>query len=119
MRIILNEEKDNENRMLPDIFEYLENIKNKQSVSVKGLDEIIDKVAINTAMSRESAEVVVELFFKEIRKELLKGNEITFRTLGNLFISCPKNSNNKTRVFPKFEPSDILVEDLNYEPEEE
>lgn len=103
--------------MLPDIDDYLENIENKWSVSLDGLDELIEKIVINTTLSRDSAEAITKLFFREIRKELLKGNEITLRKLGRLHISCPKNSNNKTRVFPKFEPSEILINELNYEEE--
>lgn len=114
----MDDEKASENRFLPDIYEYLEDIENKWSISNEGLDEIIDKIVINSNLSRPESEMIVRLFFQEIRKQLLKGNEIVFRKLGRMYISCPKNSKNKTRVFPKFEPSDFIIEELNYEPDE-
>ena len=87
---------------LPDIFEYLEQENNSKTIRIKNLDEIVYKMHASTALSKEACEIILQLFFQEIRNGMLRGDLIILRDFGKLQLMSPKTSNSKKRIFPKF-----------------
>jgi hypothetical protein len=95
--------------LLPDIFEHLENANNKKSVTLHGLEDFAYEVQIRTGLTYEISSIIVKMFFQELRSSMLRGDMITIRNFGKLFISSPKFSKNKKRVFPVFKPYKSLI----------
>ncbi len=95
---------------LPDIEDYLESV--STPVQISELDDIIDHVAAKTGLDIEQASIVVQSIFQEIRNAMLRGESVTFRGLGEFYISSPKNGN-KIRIFPKFKPHKSLIRKMN------
>lgn len=102
-----------ESKYLPDIEDYLESIDDNLPVSAAGLDYITSKIVLKTGISEEIAEILVKLFFQEIRNKLLKNDIIILKGLGRLLVSSPATTNNKKKIFVKFEPTQSLVDKLN------
>ena len=96
----------------PDIHEYLEGVQNKKSVTVKDLDEMVLKVRAETGLPRELCSEIVKHCFQEMRNDMLRGEQVTLRGLGRLYIASPKTGSKK-KVFPKFEPYDKLLRKIN------
>ena len=95
---------------LPDIDDYLESM--STPVQVAGIEDIVDQVAAKTGLDLESATIVVQSIFQEIRNAMLKGETVTLRGFGEFYVSSPKNGN-KVRVFPKFKPYKSLTRKMN------
>jgi nucleoid DNA-binding protein len=95
---------------LPDIFSYLES---NYPVSASELSDIIEKVVVNTELNSDAATAIVCAFFEEIRTAVLNNKIVGFRYLGNFYISSPKISNNKKRIFVKFKPTKTLLKRMN------
>lgn len=99
-----------DNRFFPDIDEYLGGAETSKSVSLEGLDDIVNLVASRTNLSLDEVKTISKLFFQEILNQLLIGNEVVILSLGKFFVACPKNETTKRKVFAKFEPyKDLLV----------
>lgn len=96
----------------PDIYQYLETLQNSKSVSIKGLDDIVAKVRAQTGLSQETCAEIVRLFFQEMRNSMLRGDIVTIRGLGKLYINAPVNGSKK-KVFPKFAPYGKLLKMAN------
>lgn len=97
----------------PDIDQYLENTENKKSVSIQGLEELVFKLQAATGLTQEASNAIIKLFFQEIRNAILRGEIVFLSGFGKIFMSSPKNSKNKNRVFPKFKPYKNLIRKLN------
>lgn len=97
---------------LPDIHDYLESINTSKSVSAKGLEDLVFRVRAKTGLNTDICTAIVSLFFHEIRNSMLKGDIVTIRGLGKLYVSSPKHKNKK-RVFPKFKPYKKLIRRMN------
>lgn len=100
-------------KFLPGIFDYLETLDNRKSVSVQNLEYIIFEVQVRTGLNWKTSSLLVKMFFHEIRNSMLRQEVVTFRGLGKFFISSPKSSANKKRVFPVFKPYKNLTKRLN------
>lgn len=98
---------------LDNIEDYLESRGNNVPVEVPELGTIIDIVSSKTNLNKEEAEQIVKLYFQEIRNIMLSGKIAYIPNFGTFFISSPKTTKNKTRVFAKFNPSKVIVERLN------
>lgn len=112
----MSDEKNNENGelLLPDIEAYLENNSYGYPVWIdSGLDKFVSAIEARTALSRDNGKIVLRLIFEEIRNAILRGEIVVFRGLGSFFVSSPKTSGNKHRVFIRFRPSPILNRRLN------
>ncbi len=96
----------------PDIHEYLEGIQNKKSVSAKDLGEMVLKVRAQTGLSREICSEIVKYFFQEMRNAMLRGDQVTLRGLGKLYIASPRTGSRK-KIFPKFDPYNKLLSKTN------
>ena len=97
----------------PDIHDYLESVENSKSVNVKGFEELIYKIRAHTGLSFEASSLVLKHFFQDIRNAMLRGDIIALSGFGKFFISSPKNTNNKNKVFAKFKPYPQLSNKLN------
>lgn len=100
-------------KLLPGIEEYLESIDNKKSVTAKGLEDFVIQVQIKTGLNQQISTTIVKAFFQEIRNSMLRGDIVTIRGLGKFYISSPKSTKNKERVFPVFKPYKQLIKKLN------
>lgn len=98
---------------LPGIEEYLETVENKKSVSSRDLEDFIIQVQIQTGLNTHTSTAIVKAFFSEIRNSMLRGDIVVLRDLGKFFISSPRNSKNKERVFPVFKPYKKMIRRLN------
>lgn len=96
----------------PDIHEYLETVENKKSVSAKGLEEMVLKVRAQTGLSQDICLEIVKYFFQEMRNAMLRGDQVTLRGLGKMYIASPRTGS-KRKIFPKFEPYDKLLSKVN------
>ena len=99
-------------KFYPDIHEYLETIQNKKSVSAKDLDDMVLHVRAKTGLSREICSEIVGYFFQEMRNTMLRGDQVTLRGLGKLYIVSPRTGS-KRKVFTKFEPYNKLLNKIN------
>ena len=104
----------NKPKLLPDIFEYLETLDNKHSISVKDLEDVILNIRAFTGLSREASELVLKHSFQEIRNAMLRGDIVTIRNFGNFFVASPRNATSKRKIFPKFKSSPTLNDKVNY-----
>ena len=103
---------ENEKEQLPpDINEYLEITDDNMPVDIRGNEELIYKVVASTGLDFESAKIIVQSFFQEIRNQTLKGHEVMIKSFGKLSISGPKNGTKK-KVFVKFKPFKNLLRKL-------
>ena len=100
-------------KLLPGIEEYLETVDNKKSITAQGLEEFVTQVQLKTGLDKATSKIVVQAFFQEIRNSMLRGDVVTLRRLGKFFVSSPRNSKNKERVFPVFKPYNQLIRKLN------
>lgn len=113
----MNDEKPNKNGELlfPGIDEYLESINYGYPISLGGteLDIFVKLINSYTTLNDENSGIILRLIFEEIRKALLRGEIINLRGFGSFYVSSPKVSGNKERVFIRFRPSKILRQRLN------
>jgi len=96
----------------PDIYEYLEGVHNKKSVLAKDLDEMILKVRSQTGLPRHICSEIVKHCFQEMRNAMLRGEQVTLRGLGKLYIVSPRTGSRR-KIFPKFEPYNKLLNKVN------
>lgn len=101
-----------ETELPPDIEEYLEHIDDNVPVEIRGNEELVAKVVANTGLDPESAKIIVQSFFQEIRNQTLKGNIVIMKSIGKLSISSPR-SGTKKKVFISFKPFKNLIRKLN------
>lgn len=99
-------------KLLPNIYDYLNTFNNQKLLSNE-LDYISEKIFKETQIPKEISQEIIKLLFQEIKSSILNGYIINIRKFGKIYISSPKNSKNKKRVFVKFEPSKILIKKLN------
>lgn len=97
---------------LPDINEYLEQIDDNLPIELRNLDELLFKIRASTGLDIDSIKIIVRTFFQEIRTQVLKGNIIQIKSLGKMFVGCPKTGN-KIKIFIKFKPSKRLIRKIN------
>lgn len=112
----MDDEKNNENSelLLPDIEAYLESISYGHPISIGNeLERFSATITSYTNLSRENSNLVLRLFFEEIRRALLHGEIVRLRGFGSFFVSSPKLSGNRERIFFRFRPSPILRRKLN------
>lgn len=111
----MGSEKDNENGtlLLPDIEDYLESISYGYPVSISGLERIRSAITSHTSLSDDTSAIVLRLIFEEIRRALLRGERVQLKRFGSFYVSSPKVSGNKQRVFARFRPSPTLKQKLN------
>lgn len=101
-----------EQELPPNIEEYLENIDDNVPVEIRENEELVAKVIANTGLTPESAKIIVQSFFQEIRNQILKGNTVIVKSFGKLSISSPQ-SGTKKKVFISFKPFKNLIRKLN------
>jgi len=96
-----------------DIYDYLESVDNEKAVKSKGLEELIYKIHASVNVDYDTASLIVRMIFQEIRNAMLRGDEVNLRGFGKFYISSPKKSGNKIKVFPKFQPHNTLMRKIN------
>jgi nucleoid DNA-binding protein len=112
--VVDEKDKENEQLLLPDIEEYLESISYGHPISVGAeLERISSAINSHTTLSKDNGNIVLRLFFEEIRRAVLRGEVVRLRGFGSFYVSGPKTSGNRERVFVKFRPSPILKRRLN------
>lgn len=99
--------------LLPGITEFLESLDDNFPVTTENLDELIALIQSSTGLNKESSEIILRLFFQEIRTQVLKGNSVTIKGFGKFYITSPKTNNNKKKIYPTFKPSKELITNLN------
>jgi len=99
--------------LLPDIDQYLESIDNNLPISVSNLIEIIESISANTGLKKETSEIILRLFFQEIRNCLLNKQVVSIRKLGSFLISSPVITKNSKKIFPKFKAKKSLIRNIN------
>lgn len=72
-------------KFLPDLESYLEDREFNDPISVKNLDDILNVIIANTTLDKYRAELVLHLFFTEIRSAILNGKKVILPTLGAFF----------------------------------
>ena len=103
----------NKIEFLPDIQDYLEQANNSKAVTAAGQDELIFKVCAFTGLDYDSAKIIVKLFFHEMRNAVLRGDNVVLSDFGRMFLSSPKSTHNKKRVFLKFSPHKKFLRKIN------
>lgn len=104
----------NENdRFYKGIEEYLEDSNNNLTISLFGLDDLVDFVYSNIDLPKDICKILIKVILNEIRILLLKGEKLVFANFGTFFISSPKTSKTSKKVFLKFKPSKYLINKLN------
>jgi nucleoid DNA-binding protein len=93
----------------PGIDEYLESIGHGFPINVDGLEEISTAISTKTGLSFEQSEIILRLFFQEIRHAIIRGDVINLRMLGKFLVSSPATTGNSRKVFVKFMPSNELL----------
>jgi len=101
-----------ESELPPDIEEYLERIDDNVPVEIRGNEELVAKVVANTGLNYESAKIIVQSYFQEIRNQVLKGNTVIVKSFGKFSISSPKTGTKK-KVFISFKPFKNLIRKFN------
>jgi len=110
----LGDKKDNDiEQLLPDIEAYLESTSYGIPISISGIEKISSAITSHTSLSNENSAIVLRLIFEEIRRALLRGEIVRLKRFGSFFVSSPKLSGNKERVFLRFRPSATLKQKLN------
>jgi nucleoid DNA-binding protein len=99
---------------LPNIEEYLASRGDGSPVEANDLDHIVDAVCAYCGFTKEQSQRILCLFFQEIRNAMLAGDIVDIRGLGSFFISSPKVTSNKERVFPKFKAKKSFSRRLNH-----
>lgn len=99
--------------LFSDIDTYLETTGFGKPISIVGLENIREAIIANTSLDEASADVIIRLYFHEIRNSLLKGEKVYLKNFGTFYVSSPKISNNKRNVFIKFSISKPLKRRLN------
>ena len=100
-------------KYLPDIDDFFERIDHGAPVSIGNFDDIVETICEKTTLNKFQAELVLRLYFQEIRNAIVRGEKVTIRLFGNLFVTSPKTSGSKRQVFVKFGPSKSLIRKLN------
>jgi len=98
---------------LPGIDQYLEQVIDNKSITTKDLDYLIYKICGVTGLKYETSKIIVRTCFQEMRNAVLRGDVITITDFGKLFLSSPKTTNSKKRIFVKFKPYKSLLRKIN------
>lgn len=104
---------EKEPEFYPDIHDYLDSLDNSASVDVKNLDYLIHKIMAHTGLSKYVSGLIVKYFFQTIRNLILRGEIIRLNGLGSFYVSSPKVTKNKDKIFIKFKPVMQLSKKLN------
>ena len=112
-------ENSKEFKPLPNIDQVLEARGYDRPISCPEHRELVMIIKNETGLSEENARTVLELFFQEIRTAMLQGKVVDLHKLGKWFISSPKVSGNKKRVFAKFEARKTLLDRMSSKEENE
>jgi len=95
------------------IEEYLETVDNKKSITSKSLEEFVAQIQIKTGLDLNISTAIAKSFFAEIRNGMLRGDVVVLRDLGKFYVSSPKFSKNKKKIFPIFKPYKKMIKKLN------
>lgn len=98
--------------LLPGIQDYLEQ-QNENSISVSGLEEMLAMIQSKTGLELDACKVITKMLFHEIRSAMLRGDIVEIRGLGKFYIASPLVSNNKSKIFPKFQSYKSLTKVMN------
>ena len=103
----------NKPNFLPGIEQYLEQVIDKNSITTKELDYLIYRMCGVTGLKYETSKIIVRTCFQEMRNAVLRGDVISITDFGKLFLSSPKTTNSKKRIFVKFKPYKTLLKEIN------
>ncbi len=105
--------KIDESIFYPGINTYLEQIDNKDAVTCKELEDLVNLIQVKTGLSQLESETIVASFFQEVRNIMLNGDIVCLIEIGKFLIASPSNSPNKIRVFPKFKMFKTILNKIN------
>lgn len=97
-------------KFLPDIFKL---INESCPVSLENEEEFIEKIAIKHDLPIETAKIIINLFFEEMRNFILDNKKVIIPKWGTMYISSPVTDGNIKRVFPKFKLSEQIKKEFN------
>jgi nucleoid DNA-binding protein len=92
----------------PSIEEYLESLE-EDDIDVSSIEDIVNQICLFVDITPEVSQTIVELFFKEIRANLLKNKKIDIKWLGKFSISDTKLKGLKLN----FTPTVDIVQKIN------
>jgi len=96
---------------LPDIYKLINS--QAPSASLVYEEEFIQSIANKYNLPLETAEIIINSFFEELRSAILDNKMFIAKNWGSMHISSPISDGNKQRVFPKFKPYPNLRKLLN------
>lgn len=101
-----------EKKLPPNIESYLQNNNYNAPINVSNNQELIYKVIASTGLNYESAKIIIEYIFEEIRNQIFNNKIVIIKKLGKFLISSPINGTKK-KIFIKFKPYKELMRKLN------
>ena len=102
--------KTDEVEFLPDIYSV---INSDVDLFIEDEEDFIEELSIKYDLPFETVNIIVNLFFEEMRNVILSGKQLLIKFWGTMYISSPMTSGNKKMIFPKFRNSQNLVKRLN------
>ena len=100
----------------PVFYPDISDVRQKEYISkigVSNLEYIVYKICALTGLNKTSAELLLTYYWQEIANNMLEGNVVIIKELGKFYISSPKTSGKKFKIFPKLKPSLNLLKELN------
>jgi nucleoid DNA-binding protein len=98
---------------LPGIDEFSSSIGEGFPIQVSELEYIVDAITAHTNVTKEQATRILSLFFQEIRSLMLRGEIIDIKGFGDFFVSSPKTTGLRKKIFIKFKPKKSFIKRLN------
>jgi len=96
--------------LLPDIYKL---VNDTVPVYLEDEEEFILNIANKYRLPYETAQIVIDLFFEEMRNIILDNKKLSIPSWGTMHISSPISDGNVKMVFPKFILDKKLKKKLN------
>jgi len=96
--------------LLPDIYKI---VNETIPVFLENEEEFVLEIANKYRLPYETAQVIIDLFFEEMRNAILDNKKVSIPSWGTMHISSPISDGNIKMVFPKFKLAKQLKKRLN------
>lgn len=83
--------------LFPNIYEYIKKTHNSNPISTKNLEFLISAICAKTNLSKDTAKIIVIIFFQEIRNNLANGIDTVLPDFGTFQLRSPKTTKKNTR----------------------
>jgi hypothetical protein len=101
------EKKSSKDKFLPDIEVYFESRDFGVPITTRGLKHIRFEIMNKTGLDEYQSEVILRLFFEEIRRAVLRGETVYLKNFGRFWVS-------DKRGLILFHPSPNFRKQLNH-----